>query len=131
MTQLMAGKRGLIMGVANDHSIAWGIAKALHEEGAALAFSSDWPVSPIDPIAGIHALLDWAAEQGVGTAVVTNAPRRNALAMLAAAGLAARLPIVIIGDECVRAKPDPAPYQAGMAALGLDATGAEDDLLKF
>ena len=34
MTQLMQGKRGLIMGVANDHSIAWGIAQALHAEGA-------------------------------------------------------------------------------------------------
>ena len=36
---LMKGKRGLIMGVANDRSIAWGIAKALHEAGAELAFS--------------------------------------------------------------------------------------------
>ena len=36
---LMKGKRGLIMGVANNHSIAWGIAQALHEAGAELAFS--------------------------------------------------------------------------------------------
>ncbi|MCC7251887.1 SDR family oxidoreductase [Hyphomicrobium sp.] len=36
---LMAGKRGLIMGVANDRSIAWGIARALHGHGAKLAFS--------------------------------------------------------------------------------------------
>ena len=36
---LMTGKRGLIMGVANDHSIAWGIAKMLHAEGASLAFT--------------------------------------------------------------------------------------------
>ncbi len=36
---LMAGKRGLIMGLANDKSIAWGIAKALSEAGAELAFS--------------------------------------------------------------------------------------------
>ena len=36
---LMRGKRGLIMGVANDHSIAWGIAKALAGEGADLAFT--------------------------------------------------------------------------------------------
>jgi enoyl-[acyl-carrier protein] reductase I len=35
----MAGKRGLIMGVANDHSIAWGIARALHAQGAELAFT--------------------------------------------------------------------------------------------
>ncbi len=39
MAGLMAGKRGLIMGVANDHSIAWGIAKALHKQGAELAFT--------------------------------------------------------------------------------------------
>jgi len=36
---LMHGKRGLIMGVANDRSIAWGIAKALAEHGATLAFT--------------------------------------------------------------------------------------------
>jgi enoyl-[acyl-carrier protein] reductase I len=36
---LMKGKRGLIMGVANDHSIAWGIAKALSTHGAELAFT--------------------------------------------------------------------------------------------
>ncbi|MFY1707655.1 enoyl-ACP reductase FabI [Tritonibacter scottomollicae] len=38
-SQLMAGKRGLIMGLANDKSIAWGIAKACAEAGAELAFS--------------------------------------------------------------------------------------------
>ncbi len=36
---LMCGKRGLVMGVANDHSIAWGIAKALAAQGAELAFT--------------------------------------------------------------------------------------------
>src|SRR5436190_21634192 len=36
---LMQGKRGLIMGVANDHSIAWGIAKAVAAQGATLAFT--------------------------------------------------------------------------------------------
>ena len=39
MPDLMKGKRGLIMGVANDHSIAWGIARMLAENGAALAFT--------------------------------------------------------------------------------------------
>ncbi len=39
MSNLMDGKRGLIMGVANDHSIAWGIAKALADQGAQLAFT--------------------------------------------------------------------------------------------
>ena len=36
---LMRGKRGLVMGVANDHSIAWGIARALADQGATLAFT--------------------------------------------------------------------------------------------
>ncbi len=72
----------------------------------------------VEPVPGIHALLDWAEANGAGCAVVTNAPRDNAVAMLAAASLAHRLPTVVIGDECERPKPDPAPYRAGMAALG-------------
>ncbi|MEI7646380.1 MAG: enoyl-ACP reductase [Chloroflexales bacterium] len=36
---LMEGKKGLILGVANDHSIAWGIAQALHREGADVGFT--------------------------------------------------------------------------------------------
>ncbi|QTL05136.1 enoyl-ACP reductase FabI [Aquabacter sp. L1I39] len=39
MQDLMKGKRGVVMGVANDHSIAWGIAKALAGQGAELAFT--------------------------------------------------------------------------------------------
>jgi enoyl-[acyl-carrier protein] reductase I len=40
MTQaILHGRRGLIMGVANDHSIAWGIAQELHKHGAELAFT--------------------------------------------------------------------------------------------
>ena len=39
MTGQLAGKRGLIMGVANERSIAWGIAKSMHQAGAELAFT--------------------------------------------------------------------------------------------
>ena len=39
MSDLMSGKRGLVMGVANDRSIAWGIAEKLHQSGAELAFT--------------------------------------------------------------------------------------------
>ncbi|MBA48475.1 MAG: enoyl-[acyl-carrier-protein] reductase FabI [Paracoccus sp.] len=51
---LMAGKRGLIMGLANDKSIAWGIAKALAAEGADLAFSYQGEAlkKRVDPLAG-------------------------------------------------------------------------------
>ncbi len=50
---LMAGKRGLIMGVANDRSIAWGIAKACREHGAELAFTYQGEVlrKRVEPLA--------------------------------------------------------------------------------
>ncbi|SMX50590.1 enoyl-ACP reductase FabI [Maliponia aquimaris] len=52
--QLMAGKRGLIMGLANDKSIAWGIAKACADAGAELAFSYQGEAlkKRVDPLAG-------------------------------------------------------------------------------
>ncbi|TDK50807.1 enoyl-ACP reductase FabI [Antarcticimicrobium luteum] len=51
--QLLAGKRGLIMGLANDKSIAWGIARALSGAGADLAFSyqGDALKKRVDPLA--------------------------------------------------------------------------------
>ncbi len=39
MGKMMEGKRGVVMGVANDHSIAWGVAEKLHSEGAEMAFT--------------------------------------------------------------------------------------------
>ena len=50
---LMTGKRGLVMGVANDHSIAWGIAKALSDQGASLAFTYQGEVlqKRVEPLA--------------------------------------------------------------------------------
>ena len=50
---LMQGKRGLIMGLANDKSIAWGIARAVAAEGAELAFSyqGDALKKRVDPLA--------------------------------------------------------------------------------
>jgi HAD superfamily hydrolase (TIGR01509 family) len=78
----------------------------------------------VAPVAGIHALLDWADATGAGTAVVTNAPRVNAEAMLAAAGLQGRLATLVIGDECARPKPDPEPYLEAMRRLGADPAHA-------
>jgi enoyl-[acyl-carrier protein] reductase I len=53
MTDLMAGKRGLVMGVANDHSIAWGIARALAAQGAEVAFTyqGDAQLKRLKPLA--------------------------------------------------------------------------------
>jgi enoyl-[acyl-carrier protein] reductase I len=63
MADLMKGKRGLVMGVANDRSIAWGIAKALADEGAELAFSYQGEafgkrVEPLAASVGSRFLID-------------------------------------------------------------------------
>ncbi|ATX65937.1 enoyl-ACP reductase FabI [Roseinatronobacter bogoriensis] len=63
MTGLMQGKRGLVMGVANERSIAWGIAAALAAEGAELAFSYQGEafgkrVEPLAASLGSDLLLD-------------------------------------------------------------------------
>jgi enoyl-[acyl-carrier protein] reductase I len=63
MSGLMAGKRGLIMGLANDKSLAWGIAKALHAHGAELAISyqGDVMLKRVKPLAdslGCEFLID-------------------------------------------------------------------------
>src|SRR3546814_2242688 len=68
MAGLMAGKRGLIMGVANDHSIAWGIAQALHRQGAELAFTYQGAaferrVRPLAASAGSSLVLPCEVEQ--------------------------------------------------------------------
>src|SRR5580704_10740905 len=60
---LMTGKRGLIMGVANDRSLAWGIAKAVHAQGAELAFTYQGDalgkrVKPLAESIGSDFLLD-------------------------------------------------------------------------
>ena len=52
-SEIMAGKRGLIMGLANDKSIAWGIARCLADAGAQLAFSYQGEAlkKRVDPLA--------------------------------------------------------------------------------
>ena len=75
----------------------------------------------VRPIAGVAALLDFADRCGLARAVVTNAPRANAELVLAAIGLAERLPIRVIGGELARAKPDPLPYLTALERTGARA----------
>lgn len=63
MTKLMEGKKGLVMGVANEKSIAWGLAKALHEHGAEMAFTYQGEafgkrVKPLAESIGVTTLVD-------------------------------------------------------------------------
>jgi enoyl-[acyl-carrier protein] reductase I len=63
MKDLMKGKRGLVMGVANDKSIAWGMASALHKQGAQMAFTYQGDafgkrVKPLAASIGVDLLID-------------------------------------------------------------------------
>jgi enoyl-[acyl-carrier protein] reductase I len=66
--QIMQGKKGLIMGVANDHSIAWGMAKTLHDHGAELAFTYQGDafgkrVKPLAESVGSKIVIDCDAQK--------------------------------------------------------------------
>lgn len=75
-------------------------------------------------VPGALALLDRAEAEGWRIGVVTNAPRGNAEAVLHALGITDRIETVVIGDECERGKPDPAPYLEGLRRLGADPTAS-------
>ena len=89
-------------------------AATLHDKEAAYRAG----LEEVTPIAGAVELLDFADRRGLRRAVVTNAPRANADAVLAAMGLGARLPIVVIGAELPRSKPDPLPYLTALEKTG-------------
>lgn len=72
---LMTGKRGIIMGVANDHSIAWGISKSLAEQGAEIAFTYQTEsllkrVQPLAESLGMNLLVECDVSNPSG---ITNA----------------------------------------------------------
>jgi HAD superfamily hydrolase (TIGR01509 family) len=74
--------------------------------------------SPYPSTPGLEAFLDHAQEHGWQLAVVTNAMRLNAEAMLGAIGLRNRFEVIVIGGECAHGKPHPLPYLTAMKLLG-------------
>src|SRR5690606_15729169 len=82
MEGLMKGKRGLVMGVANDHSIAWGIAKKLSEQGAGLAFTYQGEafgrrVKPLAEQAGASLVLPCDVEDSASVAATFETMKEN------------------------------------------------------
>ncbi|MFK8331820.1 HAD family hydrolase [Pseudomonas sp. BJa5] len=78
----------------------------------------------LEPTAGLLRLLAHAEQRGIGMAVVTNAPRANAVHMLAAMGLEGRFGHVLVAEELPRAKPDPLPYLTALERLQAPAPHA-------
>lgn len=118
----MAEYKGRIMGATNAAIMQWlfpDLPRAKHEEMAdekERLFRSQ--LDRMAPLPGLMALLDWADALSIKMAVVTNAPRANAETMLGGLGLTARFPVLVIGDELDRGKPDPLPYLTGLSRLG-------------
>ncbi|MDR0280461.1 MAG: HAD-IA family hydrolase [Paucimonas sp.] len=78
----------------------------------------------LQPTPGLVRLLEHAEGNGIGMAVVTNAPRANAVHMLAALGLEGRFGHVLVAEELEKAKPDPLPYLTGLQRLDAQAGNA-------
>lgn len=74
---------------------------------------------PYPGMPGVEALVARAVAEDWPRAIVTNAMRLNAEAMLGAIGLRDRFEVIVIGEECPRGKPDPYPYQEAMRQLGV------------
>ncbi|MBM3534078.1 MAG: HAD-IA family hydrolase [Alphaproteobacteria bacterium] len=117
-----------IMGAANEAIMAWLFPdepvarhRDIAEEKERLFRSF---AERMLPLAGLTELLAFAEAHRVKTAVVTNAPRVNAEMMLSALGLAARFPVLVIGDELARGKPDPLPYLTALERLDARAERA-------
>lgn len=82
MTGLMRGRRGLVMGVANDHSIAWGIAKAVAAEGGEIAFTYQGEqfgrrVRPLAESIGSKIVLSCDVEDPASVTAIFSALRSN------------------------------------------------------
>ncbi len=73
----------------------------------------------LSPMPGLRSLLDWVEQQQLQRAVVTNAPRENAIFTLGLLGLTDIFPVVILGEELERGKPDPLPYQTALQQLNI------------
>lgn len=79
---------------------------------------------PYPSMPGVRALLDRAHRAGWALAVVTNAKRDNAEAMLDAIGARGDFDVIISGEECERGKPHAAPYREALRLLGVGAAAA-------
>jgi HAD superfamily hydrolase (TIGR01509 family) len=120
-----------IMGASNALIGARFLAHLPEDERAAVLEAKETAyregLGVLEATRGAAELLTQARARGLPRAVVTNAPRANAEKALAAIGLAEFLPILVIGGELARAKPDPLPYLKGLELTG----GSPDKSVAF
>ncbi|MBW4683990.1 MAG: HAD-IA family hydrolase [Komarekiella atlantica HA4396-MV6] len=78
----------------------------------------------LKPLSGFSELLAWTDAHQLKRALVTNAPRLNAKFMLEVLGIQEAFDTVVLADDCIAGKPDPAPYQVALSKLGIEAEEA-------
>lgn len=78
----------------------------------------------LKPLSGFFELLEWTELHQLKRALVTNAPRLNAEFMLEVLEIKEAFDTIVLAEECVAGKPDPAPYQAALDQLGITAQAA-------
>lgn len=81
-------------------------------------------VGEVEPTLGVRAVLDWAVEQELVIALVTNATRENVDFLLQRLNLFDYFSLVILGEELARTKPDPLPYKVALHKLNCAADEA-------
>ncbi|MFN6536342.1 MAG: HAD family hydrolase [Nostoc sp. EkiNYC01] len=80
--------------------------------------------SDLQPLSGFFELLAWTDTHQLKRALVTNAPRLNAEYMLEVLGIKEAFHTIVLADDCIAGKPDPAPYQVALNNLGIQAEEA-------
>jgi HAD superfamily hydrolase (TIGR01509 family) len=81
-------------------------------------------LADLQPLAGLEDLLDTIAQAGGRTAIVTNAPRRNAEAVLTRLRLHDAFDTIVLAEDAPPGKPHPAPYRLGLERLNVAADRA-------
>lgn len=78
----------------------------------------------MQPMPGLTELIAWTETHHIKRALVTNAPKLNAIFMLEVLGLKETFELVVLGEECVLGKPDPTPYRIALEKLEITAEKA-------
>ncbi|MDJ0732833.1 MAG: HAD-IA family hydrolase [Nostocaceae cyanobacterium] len=78
----------------------------------------------LQPLPGFAQLLAWTQKHQLKRALVTNAPKLNVYFMLEVLGITESFDTIVLGEDCIAAKPDPTPYQVALDNLGIKAAGA-------
>ncbi|BAU41443.1 HAD family hydrolase [Leptolyngbya sp. O-77] len=98
------------------------------EEGAKLSAEKEarfrQQATSLEPTPGLWDVLHWMQHHELRRAVVTNAPVENAEFLMQTLALKPLFPVVVLGDELPKGKPDPLPYQTALERLGVSATEA-------